>query len=135
MTILAAKYLTAAKQELPPVGLDLMITGSRDYYRPQRSWGKVMFSQVCVILFTGGMSASMCAGIHTPWRQTSPGSRHPLGADTPPRADPPPRADDMCYGVFKLTFHAPLHLLDLEEHNYIYGSKSLRLTRTFSLVG
>ena len=23
-------------------------------YRPQRSWGKVMFLQVCVILFTGG---------------------------------------------------------------------------------
>ena len=23
------------------------------YYRPQRSWGKVMFLQVCVILFTG----------------------------------------------------------------------------------
>ena len=25
------------------------------YYRPQRSWGKVMFLQVCVILFTGGV--------------------------------------------------------------------------------
>ena len=24
------------------------------FYRPQRSWGKVMFLQVCVILFTGG---------------------------------------------------------------------------------
>ena len=24
------------------------------HYRPQRSWGKVMFLQVCVILFTGG---------------------------------------------------------------------------------
>ena len=24
------------------------------YYRPQRSWGKVIFSQACVILFTGG---------------------------------------------------------------------------------
>ena len=25
------------------------------YYRPQRSWGKVMFLHVCVILFTGGL--------------------------------------------------------------------------------
>ena len=25
------------------------------YCRPQRSWGKVMFSHVCVILFTGGL--------------------------------------------------------------------------------
>ena len=26
----------------------------KDNYRPQRSWGKVMFSRACVILFTGG---------------------------------------------------------------------------------
>ena len=32
------------------------------FYRPQRSWGKVIFSQVCVILFTGG-SASVHARI------------------------------------------------------------------------
>ena len=73
-----------------------------------------MFLQVCVILFTGGVSASVHAGIllppwgghprsrHPPWEQT-PQSRHPLGADnpweqTPPRADTPweqtpPRAD------------------------------------------
>ena len=78
-------------------------------YRPQRSWGKVMFSQASVILLTGG-SASVHAGIHThpPWadppgadtppEQTPPGSRHPWsrhppGADTPradtPGADPP----------------------------------------------
>ena len=25
------------------------------YYRPQRSWGKVMFLHVCVVLFTGGV--------------------------------------------------------------------------------
>ena len=42
-----------------------------------------MFSQVCVILFTGGVSASVHAGIHTP----------PLGADTPHGADTPPGAD------------------------------------------
>ena len=31
----------------------------RDFYCPQRSWGKVMFSQACVILFTRGVSASV----------------------------------------------------------------------------
>ena len=41
------------------------------YYRPQRSWGKVIFSQASVILFTGG-SASVHAGIPPP-----PGTRHP----------------------------------------------------------
>ena len=58
-----------------------------NFYRPQRSWGKVMFSQACVILFTGGVSASMHAGIPPPWDQTPPGSR-PSGADTP-QADTP----------------------------------------------
>ena len=52
-------------------------------YRPQRSWGKVMFSQACVILLTEGVSASVHAGI-----PPVPPSRHPLGAD-PPGADTP----------------------------------------------
>ena len=30
------------------------------YYRPQRSWGKVMFLHVCVILFTGGVCLRAC---------------------------------------------------------------------------
>ena len=69
-----------------------------NFYRPQRSWGKVVFSQVCVILFTGGVSASVHAGIPPPGsrhppRADTPQSRHPLGADTPqahtPRADTP----------------------------------------------
>ena len=39
------------------------------YYRPQRSWGKVMFSQACVILFTGGVrgcwgGAWLPGGVH-----------------------------------------------------------------------
>ena len=71
----------------------------RSFYRPQRSWGKVMFLQASVILLTGGgVSASVHAGIppgadtplgaDTPWEQTlqeqtPPGSRHPPGADTP----------------------------------------------------
>ena len=75
------------------------------YYRPQRSWGKVMFLQVCVILFTGGCLPQCMLG-YTPWSRhppeqtpppradTRPWSRHPLGADppeqTPPGADTPP---------------------------------------------
>ena len=80
------------------------------HYRPQRSWGKVMFLSVSVILFTGGGSAPLYAGMHppcwtkgrhpplgvaTPWEQTPPKSRHPLEPgppwsrpQTPPRADP-----------------------------------------------
>ena len=41
-----------------------------DMYRPQRSWGKVMFLHVSVILFTGG-SAPLHAWVHPPpWADT-----------------------------------------------------------------
>ena len=50
----------------------------RLYYRPQRSWGKVMFSQACVILFTEGICLSACWD--TPLR-----TRHPPGPGTPPQ--------------------------------------------------
>ena len=77
------------------------------HYRPQWSWAKVMYLQVCVILFTGEVSASVHAGIpnppppgsrhthppraDTPQEQTPPQSRQPPGADTHPlRADTPP---------------------------------------------
>ena len=36
------------------------------HYRPQPGWGKVIFSQASVILFTGGGSASVHAGIPRP---------------------------------------------------------------------
>ena len=73
--------------------------------RPQRSWGKVMFLQVSVILLTGGVCLSACSGIPhpTPWsrhpslEQTPPGSRQPPGSRHPPweqtpwsRTPPPP---------------------------------------------
>ena len=49
-------------------------------YRPQRSWGKVIFSQACVILFTGGV-----------WRQTPPDQAPiPPGPDPPRDQAPPP---------------------------------------------
>ena len=52
---------------------DETLKESANIYCPQRSWGKVMFSQVCVILFTGGvcMVAGRCAwllgGMHGCW--------------------------------------------------------------------
>ena len=73
------------------------------FYRPQRSWAKVIFLQACVCPQEGSASvhAGICPpGADTPREQTSPragtppGSRHPPGADTPreqtPGADPPP---------------------------------------------
>ena len=44
-------------------------------YRPQRSWGKVMFLHVSVILFTGGWYPSM----HCGWYPSMPCSRSPGG--------------------------------------------------------
>ena len=55
------------------------------FYRPQRSWGKVMFLQVSVILFTGGVPDQ----VHPPGPGTPPvpGTHpdqvHPLGPGTP----------------------------------------------------
>ena len=57
-------------------------------YRPQRSWAKVMFLQVSVILSTGGGSASVHAGIPPPWEQTPPRSRPPRD-QAPPTTEPP----------------------------------------------
>ena len=51
------------------------------YYRPQRSWGKVIFSQAAVILFTGRGEVCLSAC----W-DTSP--RPSKAAPPPGRADP-----------------------------------------------
>ena len=59
------------------------------FYRPQRSWGKVMFLHVSVILFMGGCAtpprqtpaqADTRPDRHLPGRQ--PLDRHPLGRHT-----------------------------------------------------
>ena len=56
------------------------------FYHPQRSWGKVMFLQVCVILFTGGEYLTR----YTPGPGAPPQTRctpqeqvHPPGPGTP----------------------------------------------------
>ena len=56
-------------------------------YCPQRSWGKVMFPQACVILFMGGCLPQCMLG-YTPREQTSPEQTH-----TPPQTRTPPGAD------------------------------------------
>ena len=58
------------------------------FYRPQRSWAKVMFLQASVILSIGGGSASVHAGMPAP-----PDQADPPGTSKPPpptRQIPPP---------------------------------------------
>ena len=50
------------------------------YYRPQQSWGKVMFLQASVILLTGGVPDT-----HIPQDQVHPPEQTPPGPGTPPR--------------------------------------------------
>ena len=64
----------------------------------KRSYGKVMFLHLSVILSTGGgLSAPMHAGIHppnrTPWADTPSLGRHPLPGQTPPPWADTPWAD------------------------------------------
>ena len=81
-------------------------------YRLQRSYGKVMFLHLSVILSTGGVCPSACWD--TPPRQTPPG-RHPLWADTPSGQTPalgrhplgrPPRADPLAQYMLGYTHPA-----------------------------
>ena len=56
---------------------------SLDFYRPQQSFGKVMFLHLSVILFTEGGSACGPGGRHLRWEDNwDPLGRHPR-ADTP----------------------------------------------------
>ena len=69
------------------------------YYRPQRSWAKVIFLQASVCPRGGGVSASVHTGIPTrPGADTTPPdptppdqtpTRHPPGPGTPPPCPPP----------------------------------------------
>ena len=73
-------YLSNFKTIYLNGALSRNLDSSMLYYRPQRSWGKVMFLHVCVILFTGGGVLPQCMlGYHPP------GTRH-----HPPPSRPPP---------------------------------------------
>ena len=69
---------------LAPTGKPNILCLRLFYYRPQRSCGKVMFSQASVILFTGGV-----------WQTLPPPSEQTPLADPPPGQTPPPRADTL----------------------------------------
>ena len=63
---------------------------------PQRSWGKVIFLHVSVILFTGVGGLPQCILGYHPLEQTPPSPRAdtspeqtPAGRRHPPRTDPP----------------------------------------------
>ena len=114
---------------------------SRSFYRPQRSCGKLMFSQASVILFTGGVSAghppvrhppgrhstgqtptkqTATLGRHTPWADIPPG-RHPLGRN--PLGRHPPPADGYCSGWYASYWNAFLFILD--PHPIVFLGKRL----------
>ena len=58
------------------------------YYHPQRSWGKVMFLHLSIILLTGRVCLSACWDTPPSWadtapRQTPPWAHTPLGRHPP----------------------------------------------------
>ena len=60
------------------------------FYRPQRSWAKVIFSQACVKNSVHGGGLPQCMLGYTPPDQTPRDQAPcPLGADTPPDQAPP----------------------------------------------
>ena len=84
------------------------------HYRPQRSCGKVMFSQACVknSVHRGRVSASMHAGIH-PLPGSHPPGRHPTG-QTPP-APGRHRPGGHCDGRYASYWNAFLFLCDFSH--------------------
>ena len=74
-------------QQIFNIQISLLVNVCHCYYRPQRSWAKVMFLQVCVILFTG----VVCPGRYTPPGQVHPGQVHSPASRYTPRAGTPPR--------------------------------------------
>ena len=104
-------WKTRVRHRILLEGLTCNILGLTMYvhYRPQRSWGKVIFSQACVILFTGGGGVCLSAcwdttlqtsppdHAPTPWEHRHPPGADTLGAYTPQEQTPPqsrpPRAD------------------------------------------
>ena len=76
---------------------NILDTKSKSYYRPQRSWGKVIFSQASVILSTGGgIPACLAAGgcypsMHCRWYSSMPCSRGVLSQHALQQGKPAPR--------------------------------------------
>ena len=64
-----------------------------NFYRPQRSWAKVIFSQACLSTGGGGVCLSACWDIAPRTRPPSPRPDHTTSRTTPPPDHTPPRAD------------------------------------------
>ena len=60
------------------------------HYRPQRSWAKVIFLHLFVILFTGGFCLNACWDTIPPDQTPPPFRHHPPDLADPPRPDRPP---------------------------------------------
>ena len=56
---------------------------STAFYRWQRSWGKVMFLHVCVILLTGGVCLSTCWDTPLARQTPTPSQGYPLARQPP----------------------------------------------------
>ena len=74
--------------------------------RPQRSCGKVMFSQACVknSVRGRGLSTTVHAGIHTPWQTPPPDRQTP----PPDRHTSPPPAATVADGTYPTGMHSCL---------------------------
>ena len=85
------------------------------FYCPQRSCGKIMFSQASIILFTGGCGrhppeqtprGQKPSWADTPWAETTLG-RYPTWTDTPSRVDnPPPKMATAAHGTHPTGMHS-----------------------------
>ena len=72
------------------ITIGVLQTGN--FYRPQRSWAKVMFLQACVCPWGEGCLPQCMLGYPSPLDQTPQTRHHPPGPDTiPPRSRHPPR--------------------------------------------
>ena len=88
-------------------------------YRPQRSWGKVMFLHVSVILFTGGAEADTPLGADPPPPRSRPTpsqeQTHPL-----PGADPQDQASPQAQCILGDTGNKQAVCI-LLEYNFVFG--------------
>ena len=117
------------------------------FYRPQRSWAKVMFLQASVILSTGGVCLSAFWDASPPARDQRPTplppgirdpppdqadpppgpGRHPPGPETPPEADASIRSMSGRYASY---WNAFLLVNEFSEFNESFKENSIRL-RTY----
>ena len=105
-------------------------------YRPQRSWGKVIFSQACVILFTGGclvpgglVPGGPGLGVHGPGSAWSRGYLVPGGVSGPGGAWWRPPRDSYCCGQYASYWNAFLFFLGFggNHSNFRLGASFWRM--------